>query len=78
MVSNGMELEDSYLASPHVSHSALVPQVAHLGIVTPRGPMLKIGHILLVIPSPQVCISHSPNSWNHILTNNKEQLQKLL
>jgi len=30
------------LASPHVSHPALVPQVAHLGIVTPRGPMLVI------------------------------------
>ena len=40
-----IELVDSYLASPHVSHPALVPQVAHLGVVTPRRTMLKIGHI---------------------------------
>ena len=30
------------LAGPHVSHSGLVPEVAHLGLVTPRRTILEM------------------------------------
>ena len=36
------------LAGPHVAHPALVPQVAHLRVVTSGRPVLQHIHITLV------------------------------
>ena len=37
------------LAGPHVAHPALVPQVAHLRVVTSGRPVLQHIHIILVV-----------------------------
>ena len=37
------------LAGPHVAHPALVPQVAHLRVVTSGRPVLQHIHITLVV-----------------------------
>ena len=38
-----------HLTGPHVAHPALVPQVAHLRVVTSGRPVLQHIHIILVV-----------------------------